>query len=207
MNQKSRISIRIHNKFQCLARKGQAKCSGSATKATPPHHATALILLGLASSILLGTCAATPGILLGSVTPSPSSQPDTDPWANQTGWHLAWNDEFASIGVDNTKWVFETGGGGWGNNELEYYQPANATIASVDGTSGLVITAKQENIGGSAYTSARLTTQGKASWSNGRIEARLKLPYGQGIWPAFWMLGTAISSGSPWPTCGEIDIM
>jgi beta-glucanase (GH16 family) len=125
---------------------------------------------------------------------------------------LVWSDEFEGNSVDLSKWTFETGNGGsnpgWGNNELEYYRAENASVKSIAGESGraLVITAQQESFGGLPYTSARLRTQGKASWTYGRIEARMKLPEGQGIWPAFWMLGDSISSVG-WPQCGEIDIM
>ena len=115
-------------------------------------------------------------------------------------WQLVWSDEFnGSIGPD---WVFETGAGGWGNNEQQYYTPANATIEN----NALVITAKKENVGGAAYTSVRMKTQGKRSWKYGKMEARIAMPAFQGSWPAFWMLGDSISSGG-WPACGELDIM
>jgi beta-glucanase (GH16 family) len=117
-------------------------------------------------------------------------------------WQLVWSDEFtSSISSD---WVFETGNGssGWGNNELEYYRSANASVQ--DGK--LVITAKKESYGGYSYTSVRMKTQGMQSWKYGKIEARIAMPSFQGVWPAFWMLGDNISSVS-WPGCGEIDIM
>jgi beta-glucanase (GH16 family) len=115
-------------------------------------------------------------------------------------WQLVWSDEFtSSIGPD---WVFETGGGGWGNNELEYYRQENASIQNGQ----LVITAKHESFGGSNYTSVRMKTQGKKSWTYGKIEARIATPSFQGAWPAFWMLGDNIGSLG-WPGCGEIDIM
>ena len=117
---------------------------------------------------------------------------------------LLWSDEFDGAAVDTSKWVFETGAGGWGNNELEYYtgRTENARVES----GSLVIEARAESYGGSNYTSARMKTQGRYSNKYGRIEARMKLPYGQGIWPAFWMLGDSISTVG-WPACGEIDIM
>jgi len=127
-------------------------------------------------------------------------------------WTLVWSDEFNGpdgSAPDSSKWVLETGGGGWGNNELEYYtvRPKNASLH--DGN--LVIKAIQEKYTGPDgvtrdYTSARLKTQGKFAQDYGRFEARIKIPRGQGIWPAFWMLGTDIDKAS-WPTCGEIDIM
>jgi beta-glucanase (GH16 family) len=122
-------------------------------------------------------------------------------------WQLVWSDEFNQpdgSAPDPTKWGYNTGGGGWGNNELEYYTSRTNNIRIVDGQ--LVIEADQENFGGSSYTSGRLLTQGKWSWTYGRIEARIKIPRGQGIWPAFWMLGNSIGSVG-WPACGEIDIM
>jgi beta-glucanase (GH16 family) len=123
------------------------------------------------------------------------------------GWSLVWSDEFNQpdgSSPDPTHWVFETGGGGWGNGELEYYTTRTNNARIVGGN--LVIQAAQENYMGSSYTSARLKTQGKWSWQYGRMEARIKIPRGQGIWPAFWMLGDNITNVG-WPTCGEIDIM
>jgi len=125
-----------------------------------------------------------------------------------TGWQLAWSDEFdgsAGAQADSSKWVYETGNGsgGWGNAELEYYRAENGVL---DGRGNLVITTKQETASGFQYTSARLKTQGKAGWTYGHIESRIKIPYGQGVWPAFWLLGSDINRVS-WPGCGEIDVM
>lgn len=123
------------------------------------------------------------------------------------GWRLVWSDEFNQpdgTALDPAKWRYDTGGLGWGNQELEYYtlRTNNCRIEA----GHLVIEARREEFDGRHYTSARLLTLGKASWTYGRVEARIKLPRGQGIWPAFWMLGTNIES-SNWPACGEIDIM
>jgi beta-glucanase (GH16 family) len=98
----------------------------------------------------------------------------------------------------------EIGGSGWGNNELQYY--TNNTTNAMVNNGLLTITALKESYGGRQYTSARITTQNKFTFKYGRVEARIKLPYGQGIWPAFWMLGANFSSVG-WPTCGEVDIM
>jgi beta-glucanase (GH16 family) len=114
---------------------------------------------------------------------------------------LVWSDEFNETVIDTTKWNFEKGNLSV-NNEKEYYQAANATIAN----GNLVITAKKESAGGFNYTSARMNTQAKVTVQYGRIEARIKLPMGTGLWPAFWMLGANINTVS-WPQCGEIDIM
>ncbi len=122
-------------------------------------------------------------------------------------WQLVWSDEFNGTDgsvPDPSKWVMETGNWGWGNNELENY--TNRAINAQQKSGNLVITALKENYGGSAYTSARIKTQGLFEHTYGRVEARIKLPFGQGIWPAFWMLGADIGT-NPWPACGEIDIM
>jgi beta-glucanase (GH16 family) len=124
------------------------------------------------------------------------------------GWTLMWSDEFDGAqggAADSSNWTYDVGNGGWGNNELEYYRRDNAN-AALDGNGDLVITAKAEAYGGSNYTSARLKTAGKITWTYGRIEARMKLPAGQGMWPAFWMLGDDIGRAG-WPACGEVDIM
>jgi beta-glucanase (GH16 family) len=113
----------------------------------------------------------------------------------------SWNEDFNSF-PSSANWTFETGGGGWGNNELEYYQQANASVAN----GILTIQARQESVGGMPYTSSRLNTAGHHDWTFGTIEARIQGPNGQGYWPAFWMLGSDIST-VPWPGCGEIDIM
>jgi beta-glucanase (GH16 family) len=127
-------------------------------------------------------------------------------------WRLVWSDEFSGPNgslVDTSKWVAETGGGGWGNNELESYTDRPQNAYQQDGN--LVIKIRQEKFTGSDgiarnYTSARLKTLGKFSQAYGRFEARIKIPRGQGIWPAFWMLGDDINKVG-WPACGEIDIM
>jgi hypothetical protein len=118
------------------------------------------------------------------------------------GLQMVWNDEFDGSGVDFQKWTFETGAGGWGNNELEYYRAENAWIEG--GT--LTIEARKENYQGSNYTSARMKTENKWSFQYGRVDIRALLPKGQGIWPALWMLGNNIGSVG-WPKCGELDIM
>ena len=131
-------------------------------------------------------------------------------------WTLAWSDEFdgpAGAAVDPAKWVYDTGGEGWGNRERQFYT-SGAENAALDGTGNLVITAKAEPAGATRacwygsclYTSARLKTKGKYEFTYGRVESRMRVPRGQGIWPAFWMLGADIDQVG-WPRCGEIDIM
>jgi beta-glucanase (GH16 family) len=129
---------------------------------------------------------------------------------NIPGWTLVWADEFEQAdgtSPDSTKWGFDVGGGGFGNNQQEYNTARTNNARIQDGH--LVIEAKQENYMGRSYTSARMLTKGKAAWTYGRMEARIKIPRGQGIWPAFWTLGTNIDGpgGVGWPACGEIDIM
>lgn len=157
-----------------------------------------LLLLAIAAFVLPGT-----SLTWSQEKSEPSARP---------GWKLVWSDEFnapAGSPVDSSKWILETGGNGWGNQELEYYtaRPQNAAQE----TGNLMIKAFQEKYTGPDrltrdYTSARLKTQGKFSQKYGRFEARIKIPQGQGIWPAFWMLGDNIQKHG-WPRCGEIDIM
>jgi beta-glucanase (GH16 family) len=128
------------------------------------------------------------------------------------GWKLIWSDEFSTPDgstPDLKKWTYDLGGKGWGNHELESYtnRPENARIEK----GNLVITAQKETYTAADgitrdYTSARLKTQGLFTQTYGRIEARIKIPEGQGMWPAFWMLGEDIPTVG-WPKCGEIDIM
>ncbi len=130
------------------------------------------------------------------------------------GWRLVWADEFnRPVGspVDRSKWNLETGGWGWGNSELQYY--TDSTLNAVHDGRNLVITALEQRppglrcwYGPCRYTSARLNTRGKFEQRYGRFEARIKLPRGQGLWPAFWMLGNNFGAVR-WPLCGEIDIM
>jgi beta-glucanase (GH16 family) len=131
-------------------------------------------------------------------------------------WTLAWSDEFdgpTGAAVDGAKWVADTGGHGWGNQERQYYTTRPENV-SLDGSGHLVITARAEPpnssyacwYGSCRYTSARLKTKGRFEQMHGRFEARIRIPRGQGIWPAFWMLGADIDQVG-WPQCGEIDVM
>lgn len=128
----------------------------------------------------------------------------------QRSWELVWEDDFTGTSgsaPDNSKWSFDIGTGvnGWGNSELQYYTNRSSN-ASLDGNGNLVITARTENFGGSGFTSARVNTKNKFEQAYGRFEARIKTPYGPGIWPAFWLLGSDVDINE-WPQCGEIDIM
>ncbi len=145
-------------------------------------------------------------LLLGLAASAPAQYQSPRPWK------LVWSDEFNAPNgspVDSTKWISETGGEGWGNNELEYYTARLVNASQQNGN--LVIKVLQEKYTGADgvtrnYSSARLKTQGKFSQAYGRFEARIKIPRGQGIWPAFWMLGDNVDKAG-WPACGEIDIM
>jgi beta-glucanase (GH16 family) len=117
---------------------------------------------------------------------------------------MIWQDEFSGTELDPNFWTFQigTGNSGWGNNESQYYRKENTTIYE----GNLVIEARNEVFAGSPYTSSRIITQDKFDFQYGRVDIRAALPYGQGIWPALWMLGSNISTVG-WPSCGEIDIM
>jgi beta-glucanase (GH16 family) len=135
---------------------------------------------------------------------------DNDQKIEQRNWQLVWSDEFdgaAGESPDTAKWEFDIGTGqnGWGNAELQYYtdRPVNA---SLDSNGNLAITALREMYSGSAFTSARIKTKGLFEQTYGRFEARIKTPWGPGIWPAFWILGSNVDAVG-WPQCGEIDIM
>jgi beta-glucanase (GH16 family) len=119
-------------------------------------------------------------------------------------WQLMWADEFDGTNVNTNNWDYNIGGNGWGNNEWQYYtdRVENASV----GNGSLKIVARQENFAGSNYTSARMVTKGRYAFTYGKVSARIKLPLGQGIWPAFWTLPENNVYGG-WPFSGEMDIM
>ncbi len=119
-------------------------------------------------------------------------------------YQLVWSDEFTGREINEKVWTYEIGGHGWGNEEMQYYTNRDTNIFIEDGK--LIIQALKEDYLGKKYTSARIKTQNKKIFMYGKIEAKIKLPYGKGMWPAFWMLGKNFSSVG-WPACGEIDIM
>ncbi|MFL5741278.1 MAG: family 16 glycosylhydrolase [Flavisolibacter sp.] len=121
------------------------------------------------------------------------------------GYTLVWSDEFSGNTLDQNVWNYENGNSnGWGNHELEYY--TNSTKNAFVSNGNLIIEARNESLNGFNYTSARLTTQNKKTFTYGRVDIRAKLPRGKGIWPALWMLGSNITTVG-WPASGEIDIM
>jgi beta-glucanase (GH16 family) len=169
------------------------------------RSAELIVLVGLAL-VLLGVRGATGGA-------AASGAAHAEPGSSSGDWKLVWNDEFNAANgsaPDPSKWTYDIGGKGWGNNELETYtnRPENVSIEN----GMLVIRALKENYTGPdgiarEYTSARLLTKKLFSHTYGRFEARIKIPSGQGLWPAFWMLGNDIDKPGGWPGCGEIDIM
>jgi len=169
-----------------------------------PYLQRITLAITLVAAVLIGL-----SVRFDIVTGTPAAAPQS----NSAKWVLTWSDEFNGpngSAPDPRKWTYDLGGGGWGNHELETYtgRPQNASIQ--DGK--LVIRPLKESYAGRdgitrEYTSARLKTQGLFTQRYGRFEARIKIPYGQGLWPAFWMLGDNIDKPGGWPTCGEIDIL
>ena len=134
-----------------------------------------------------------------SSTSEPSSVTSSEETNLPVDYELVWNDEFDYTGLpDSSKWGYDVGGGGWGNNELQYYTQADLDNASV-ANGELTITARRETFENRQYTSARLVTRDKGDFLYGRMEARAKLPSGRGTWPAIWMLPTEWAYGG-WPT-------
>ncbi|MDZ5472293.1 glycoside hydrolase family 16 protein [Bacillus sp. 31A1R] len=120
-------------------------------------------------------------------------------------WNLIWEDSFELSEIDSSKWNFVEGGWGFGNEESQYYTARKENARIENGK--LVLEARQEAYEKMNYTSAKLTTKGKAAWKYGRFSIRAKMPEGQGIWPAIWMMPEDMERYSGWPACGEIDIM
>lgn len=155
-------------------------------------------------TILLGFLA----LALGSCE---EDTPETGGKPEDNGWVLVWSDEFDTPTEDNrpnpSKWTYELGASGFGNSELQNYtdKEKNASYTTYKGEGCLKITALKDG-DGATYSSARIKTEGLFEFQYGRAEARLMLPYGVGLWPAFWMLGADYSTNE-WPACGEIDIM
>jgi beta-glucanase (GH16 family) len=165
--------------------------------------------LVIAGALTLAAC--------GSDAPSTSNRAPLSGGGEPRAWSLAWSDEFdgaARAPVDGSKWVADTGGLGWGNREREFYT-TRAENVSLDGAGRLVITARAEPTdspyrcwyGTCRYTSARLKTSGRLEATYGRFEARIRMTRGQGLWPAFWMLGADCDNIGGWPKCGEIDVV
>jgi beta-glucanase (GH16 family) len=140
------------------------------------------------------------GLAIAALTAGCNDQPPQ--------WNLVWSDEFVGTAgepPDAAYWDYDVGGSGWGNDELQFYTARPENVA-LDGDGNLVITARQESYQGRAYTSARINTRARFEQGLGRWEARIRVPSGMGIWPAFWLLGANFPQVG-WPACGEIDVM
>ena len=164
-------------------------------------------LFSLRSALVLIFAIGAAAVWIGCDNSVEQMIPDAE--ATPEGWSLVWSDEFDGTEVDTTKWEFQLGDGceedicGWGNGEFQNYRAENATVE--DGR--LIITARQNIVGNDTlYTSARLRTLGRGDWTYGRFEVKAKLPTGQGLWPAIWLLFSEPTYGE-WAASGEIDIM
>jgi len=160
------------------------------------------LILSLGLVLALASCESEPYDPEVHDVPPPASDP--------ADWVLKWADEFEGPegqSPDPARWTYDIGNGdnGWGNEQLEYDTDRPENV-SLDGQGNLRITAREEEYSGFSYTSARIKTEGLFAQAYGRFEARIQLPIGQGIWPAFWMLGDDFDTVG-WPQCGEIDIM
>jgi beta-glucanase (GH16 family) len=174
----------------------------------------------VAALLVMATAGVTASCGSGSTAPRASASAADGSFAPTPGqidgkWKLVWNDEFnGTVGSlpDPSRWGYDLGdNNGWGNGEREFYT-RDAANASMDGNGDLLITARKGDgshdcyYGPCEYTSARLLTQNIYDFQYGRVQARIKVPAGDGLWPAFWMLGSDISTAG-WPGCGEIDVM
>jgi beta-glucanase (GH16 family) len=186
----------------------------------PLALALVTVVMRIRGAHLMWALAVSAPLVYACSTASIVSTPPATSTLPTTTWAQVWSDEFdgaAGAPIDSTKWSYETADGcqqgicGWGNNEKEYYTDAPENIA-LNGHGQLMIVARRApagltcSYGPCLYTSARITTRGKMLAAPGRVEARIKLPAGQGLWPAFWMLGHT-SPLVRWPDCGELDIM
>jgi beta-glucanase (GH16 family) len=195
------MTIRLLFYFICLALLASA-CQAEEPTATPAQAEPTRALPPTAT--IPPTATAIP-------TSTPIATPEPAPIDTREGWELIWSDEFDGDSINPANWTYDIGGWGWGNGEAQYYtdRPENARVEN----GLLVIEARQEKYEDKYHTSARLITQGLQAFQYGRIEARMKVPEGAGLWPAFWMLGNDFSRNpddpfdSNWPHIGEVDIM
>jgi len=194
---------------------GASSVGGASSTASGGSSSSVVPAVGAGGGGLSGSSGYTPpgGPVSGGGAPA-SGGAGGAAAAGAPSWKQIWSDEFDApdgTPVDATKWTHELGGTGWGNQELEAYTDSTVNSQQIGGNLQISATAEgaaQQTCwyGACQYTSARLITSGHFTTKYGRIEARIKVPAGKGIWPAFWMLGDNISVVS-WPTCGELDIM
>ena len=159
------------------------------------------LVLGLSAGVGCGESGSPREIAPGSGSTAPDST-----WPDDPDWVQVWGDEFEGEGrPDSSKWIYETGGHGWGNDELQYYTEARRKNARVE-DGHLIIEAHDESYQGREYTSTRLNSD--TSWTYGRFELRAQVPAGRGTWPALWLLASQDTYGDQyWPDNGEIDVM
>ncbi len=169
----------------------------------PGGRSASLVLAALLGAMACGSGAPTEPVDGGPEPPVPPDQP-----GDSGVWTLVWSDEFDGTGLNGSKWSVQEGDGcaegicGWGNDEAQWYRAENLEVSG----GFLTLTAEQEAAGGKPYTSARIRTAGKGDWTYARVEVRARLPRGQGLWPAIWMLPTDEVYGV-WAASGEIDIV
>ncbi len=161
------------------------------------------VMLSQPSNCTIDVSSAT-GTIINDGTYLPTDTSGFESPTSYPGYKLVWSDEFNGKTLNQKDWNYETGGNGWGNQELEYYTSRLQNVFLSSGN--LVIEARKENYNGNHFTSARITTQNKEQFTYGRVDIRAKLPVAHGMWPALWMLGNNISTVG-WPECGETDIM
>ncbi|MCY3998821.1 MAG: glycoside hydrolase family 16 protein [Flavobacteriaceae bacterium] len=165
-----------------------------------PSKSQYIVLVGLTTLLVFTSCSG------GGFDPPPKSPSNADPnpvdppSSNNTDPKLIWEDNFDGEALNDQNWTFDVGRGGWGNEELQNYTRGNHTVEKG------MLTIEAKSSGPNSYSSSRIKTQGLQEFQYGRIEARIQLPEGQGLWPAFWLLGADIEDVG-WPACGEIDIM
>lgn len=156
----------------------------------------------------LGTARVARGALVGSLVLAFAFVAGCGDEEPPMEWQVLWQDDFdgpAGQSPDPARWTFDVGGDGWGNEQLEFDTDRPENV-SLDGNGNLAITAREERYENRLYTSGRINTKGRFAHTRGRFEARIRLPVGQGVWPAFWLLGNNLDEVG-WPDCGEIDIM
>jgi beta-glucanase (GH16 family) len=167
------------------------------------------LVTALAEGVTTVTATATLGGVARSASVGVTVAPAGTGYNPGPGWTLTWAEEFDGTAVSTATWTFDLGSGGWGNGESQWYREENAEVSG----GLLTITAREEDFGDAPYTSARMQTSRKRTFTYGKFAIRAKLPSGQGLWPAFWMLGASSSAwglyggDTPWPGCGEIDAL
>lgn len=190
---------------------GASDLTAAASYAVDPTGVVSVAPSGLVTALAEGVTTVTASATQGGVTRSASvgvtvAAGGYDPGP---GWTLTWADEFDGTAVSTSTWTFDVGSGGWGNGESQWYRAENAEVSG----GVLTITARREPFGDAPYTSARLQTSRKRTFTYGKFAIRARLPSGQGLWPAFWMLGANSSAWGlyggdvAWPGCGEIDAL